>query len=102
MGVCFHLLANGTPFDIFSDISAYSGPPVISFDQFLHLELARVSSNGVIMVKYQDLLSKMRGNICAIAEICNAIFNSPVSEVRPCGWCRQPIQSFLYCFENWI
>jgi len=38
VGVCFHLLAGGAAINIISNKGAYSGPPVVTFNQLFGAE----------------------------------------------------------------
>ena len=78
MGVGFHLLAKSAAFDIFSDVSAHSRPPEVSLNKFFCLITARVSGSGMIMMKSEDTVSSVRGNIGSSFEKEDVAIYTPV------------------------
>jgi len=86
MGVRFHLLTEGTSFNIFLDIGTKTGPPVIALDKFFHFEMAGVTHHGVIMEVPEKVMVCGGGDIGTILIIQDGIDNFPIRQCRFHGW----------------
>jgi len=80
VSVRLHLLTKGAALNIFPDVSAHAGPPIVTFDQLFSLKVARVAGRGVIMVKDKDAATVIRGDISAALEEEDAVIQTPIRE----------------------
>jgi hypothetical protein len=88
----FHLLAQGATVNIFTDIGAKTGPPIIPFDKFLHLEMVGMTRCGMIMKLAEEVVTSDGRNISTVFVIQNGIHNFPVRQCRLHGREAEAVQ----------
>jgi hypothetical protein len=71
-------LTKGTTIDVFPDIGTKAWPPEVTFDEFLHLKMARVTHCGMVMELAEEIVSHGGGDVGTILVIQDGINYLPI------------------------